>query len=298
MPVLKTWGKNNKVKFWVESHDSPDPKIDQSKIVGFFMPVLNNIQLAEKVYESFINSMPLNYPFGLIVLDGGSDDGTFEYFQEKCVTYSNVITSKEVIPENITGLCKGTDEVAIRMLLGNYKKDEDRFAHEGDFGYIGYLHTDMEFRTVGWAKILVDICEKDEDIGIIGPRTEQNESMEEEFKFANVSPFIMPTRVVKDHYKNFGYLFDPQLWFQVGYCDWDLHLRNMVKLGYKSLVYRHVFVSHPMCGTRVDLHRKDPRRNSAFEENKRYWCKKWGLVFDDDPFKKKQRGELKVERTV
>ena len=285
MPVLRTWSKDKRVKFWLKNHDTPEPEVDRSKVVGFFLPVLDSIKLIEGMYNSFLRSMPLNYPFALIVMDGGSTDGTLEYFQANCVTYSNKITSKEIIPENITGLCRGTDEVATRLL-----KD--------DFGYIGYLHADMEFTTDGWAGKLVEVCESDHQIGILGPRTEQNKTMEKEMKFANVSPWIAPVRVVEDHIKHFGFMFDPGLYFQVAYCDWDLHMRNMFVLRYKSMICRDIHVSHPMCGTRPDLHKADPRRDLAVNANRDYWCKKWGLDFIDDPFKLLQSGRYKIERTV
>lgn len=298
MPVLRTWSKDKRVKFWLPRQSSPEPEVDRSELVGFFLPVLNNIDLIEGMYHSFVRSMPIGYPFGLIALDGGSTDGTLEFLQANMVTYSNRITSTEKIPEDITGLCKLTEEVAIRMLLGNYNKSQNVFKGEQDFGYIGYLHSDMDFMTEGWVKLLVSECKKDDNIGIIGPRTEQSETMEQRVKFGNVHPMIMPVRVLKDHYRHFGCFVDPELYFQVGYCDWDLQLRSMTKLGYKSLIYRDAFVRHPMCGTRPTLHKADPQRNKAFEYNRDYWCNKWGLDFTDDPFHLLAVGKIKIERTV
>ncbi len=298
MPVLKTWSKDPRVKFWLQNHDAPEPEVDRSKLVGFFLPVLNNIKFAEGVYHSFVRSMPVGYPFAIIVMDGGSTDGTAEFFAANCETFSNTLTSKEIIPENITGLCKLTDNVAVRMFFGDYEGDEARFTREEDFGYIGYLHSDMEFRTEGWVGELVELCEQDDQVGIIGPRTEQNYDMPGRLKAGNVCPMIMPIRVLKDHYKHFGYYTDPEFFFKVGYDDWDLHLRNMIRLGYKSLIYRDVYVSHPMCGTGPGLFRADANRAVAFNHNRDYWCRKWGFESTEDPFTLLEGGRIKVERAV
>lgn len=297
MSVLKTWSQDKRVKFWLEDENAPEPEVDRSKIVGCFVTTLNGIDLIKKMYETFVKSMPLNYPFALIAIDGGSGDGTIEYLQSKDVTvYGNKITSKDVIPENITGLCKGTENVAVRMLFGVYR--DGKFSHE-DFGYIGILHADMEFRQEGWLEKLVNICEGDEQIGILGPRSEQAGMGTDEIFATNIFPCIMPLKVLKDHYEHFGFLIDSELYFAISHCDRDLHSRNMFQLGYKSLAYGGAEVYHPMNGTRRVLNKKYPEeRRRAAEHNIKHHCSKWGVTKRESPFALILAGKRKIERTV
>ncbi len=291
--ILRTWSQDPRVKFWTETQYCPEPYVDRKRLVGWFLPVLDNIELMPGMWKSFTESMPLNYPFAIIALDGGSTDGTLEWLVANMLTYSNEITSKDVLPENITGLVKPpTENVGVRLLAGDF---DGNFSKEKDFGYIGYLHSDMKFPKPegkyerGWESMLVELMDENPKIGIIGPRTQQcgygdDKWTKEGFTTASVSPFFIRMKCLKEHYEKVGGLIDPELWFQIGYCDWDMHMRNM-RMGWKSYIPSHIEVDHPMCGTRPTLHAKDPQRDVAFKENQAYYCQKWGVNHLYDPCK-------------
>ena len=92
-----------------------------------------------------------------------------------------------------------------------------------------------------------------------------------EFKEGNVAPFIISVNKMAQHHAKYGWFYPPEMYFCVGYCDWAMHHRFM-SFGWKSLVWRDVFVMHPMMGTREIIYRTDrPERDKAFRHNQEYY---------------------------
>jgi hypothetical protein len=184
------------------------------------------------------------------------------------------------------------------MLLGEYNKETHSFPNPLGFTHISYLHSDMTFPQFDWVQKLYDKFKQHPSVGIFGPRTEQctyeDQYWTDDMIEASVAPFFITIPCLADHYKRIGGLIDPELYFQVGYCDWDMHLRNY-KLGYESKVFKDVFVDHPMCGTRPELDRKDPARKKAFFYNQGYWCNKWRRHAIQDPMGCIRKGLIKKD---
>lgn len=257
-----------------------DFEVNKEKLVGIFLPVLKSRHLLVKAYNSLVDSMPDGYPFGIIVVDGGSGDGTVEWCNNNNVPCYGNHMPKDQWRWQTSGLCKETPNACIEALLGKWLPNQQRFEREDRYGYVCWLHADMTFPQVGWLGRLVEIYEKTPNVGILGPQTDQYLGMHHEMQEGNVAPFIISVAKLKEHYIKYGWFYPPEMWFCVGYCDWAMHARFM-SMGYKSLVAREVLVGHPMMGTREILYKTERGpRDRAWEENKRYYREHYKTVND------------------
>jgi hypothetical protein len=265
---LKSYKDNPQILCRTDDPDF-DPYKLSDRIVGLFMPVYKCKDLMVKSIKSLVNTMPENYPFGLVVIDGDSGDGTVQWCRE-----NGIVCVGKHTPDwqwDTSGLCKETPNACIQTLLGNWKTDTKEFGYGGRYTHIGWLHSDMEFPDTGWLGKLVSMYDEHPEFGILGPQTDQYIGMKEEFREGNVAPFIISVDKLKQHYEHHGWFYPPQMWFCVGYCDWAMHHRFM-KLGYKSMIARDIFVKHPMMGTREMIYRTDRTvRDRAFRENQQYY---------------------------
>lgn len=276
------------MKFWGHLYHDTRP-VDHSKLVGIFMPIWNRRELAEASYSSLIRSMPKDYPFGFIALDGGSTDGTYEYFKGHVPVFR---TGDDGFPYDIDGLLTkdNTPNVGVEMWLGKYDAATDRFENEDRIGYICWIHCDMDFVTDGWLPKLVKIYESYPDMGILGPASseaaewyKEKWSQDGEWEIpGNVAPWIMSVEKLKVFYRRYGYMLDPGFWWPVACDDWDMH-RRAAECNMKSLITRQVVVLHPSGGTRVELSDTHAKWVEADRTNRDYYRQKWGT--SDDPFK-------------
>jgi glycosyltransferase involved in cell wall biosynthesis len=262
------------------SDEDFDPHALSDKIVGFFMPVYKCKDLMIKAIKSLVLSMPENYPFGLIVVDGGSGDQTIQWCRENGITCVGQHTPGWRWKTN--GLCFETPNACIETLLGPFDNDRKEYEQGHKYSHICWLHSDMTFPENGWMQKLVEIYDADPEIGILGPCTDQYKGMPQEFKEGNVAPFIISTEIMAEHHAKHGWFYPPEMYFCVGYCDWAMHQRFM-ELGYKSLIYRDIFVNHPMMGTREIIYRTDrPERDKAWRHNEKYYKEKYNT--NNDPW--------------
>lgn len=289
MTCLHTWIQDKWVKYWGDLHQET-LEFDRSRLVGIFMPIWNRRKLAEASYTSLIRSMPPNYPFGFIALDGTSDDGTLEYFQGQVPTFGAHSPEHE-FPYDIEGLLTkdNTPNVGVHMWLGRWLEEEGRFENPDRVGYICWVHCDMDFVREGWLGDLVNIYEQDPEMGILGPASSEaadwmEKKWQAEGKYevsGNVAPFLISVEVLTECYKKYGYFLDPGFWWPVACDDWDMHQR-MRELGYKSIITKRTVVVHPSGGTRVPLSDTHPDWLEADSHNRAYYVKKWDT--DKHPF--------------
>ena len=252
------------------------------KVVGIFLPVLNNRQLIEKCLASLAASMPDGYLFGIVVVDGGSKDGTVEYCRDYGIQCLGNHLPDDEWPWQTSGLCKDTPNACIEALLGKHIKAENRFEFEDLYSHICWIHSDMTFPQHGWLGSLVDHYDAHPNYGILGPKTQQYEGMAEGDREGNVAPFIISVDKLKKHYQKYGWFYPPDRWFCVGYCDWEMHHRFM-SFGWKSMVTSKVYVDHAMLGTRQGLHQQAPKeRHDAFTYNKEMYVETYKT--EDDPW--------------
>lgn len=278
MSCLHTLPDDPQVKVWGDLYQK-DFDIDRDNLVGLFLPTFNSIDLIESCYMSLIRSMPHGYPFGITVVDGGSTDGTLNFLNG----IVEVHTAGSIKGYDTTGLCKDTPNACIEVLLGKWDPKSCTFENEDRYGYICWIHTDMDFCQDGWLLNLVNKYNDIDNIGILGPETVKHNDPNRKGDFpGNVAPFIISVKVLKECYKKYGYFIDPKLWFCIGHCDWDMHRRFMYEMGYKSYITSDSFVRHPGAGDRVNLDKLDKTRVDARRENAEYYEQKWKT--HKDPF--------------
>lgn len=272
-------------------HHPDDPQIkckgsipvnlDRDKLVGIFLPVLKNRKLIEKCISSLYESMPEDYPFGIVVIDGGSEDGTVEWCEKQHIQcFGNHLPHSEW-PWKTSGLCKDTPNASIEAMLGKYIKSENRFEKEDRYSHVCWIHSDMTFPQEGWLRTLVDHYDDNPKYGILGPKTQQYPNLDGD-REGNVAPFIISVEKLKKHYEKYGWFYPPDRWFCVGYCDWEMHHRFM-SFGWKSMITSKAYVDHAMLGTRQGLHQQAPKeRQDAFMYNKQMYIETYKT--EDDPW--------------
>lgn len=259
-------------------------EIDRRRVVGIFIPCLNNEDIILTAITTLIEGMPVHYPFGVLFLDGGSTDGTVKVIQDNCpFPVFGPHSPKEVFPHDIQQPCKGEMNVAVDMWMGLYNKETNRWAMDDRVGYIGFFHTDGRYnRQPGWLGKLVDICEADPEIGCLGPWHHNTEpSAEHEYNW-NPPMFVVPVHTMRESYKRYGWWIDPGYWSGTSYCDWDMHRRFMGEMQMKTLLAPRSKVYHTGIGSRNALTAQD-WWVAHDRENREYYANRWGTP--DHPWK-------------
>lgn len=265
---LKAYKDNPQILCRTDDPDF-DPYALSKKVVGMFMPVYKCKDLVINSITSLVNTMPENYPFGLIVVDGGGGDGTVQWCRENGIVCVGQHTPGWKWKTN--GLCFETPNASIETLLGPWEADRKEYVRGHSYSHICWLHSDMEFPEIDWLGKLVEVYDQHPEFGILGPMTDQYLNMPEEFREGNVAPFVISTEKMAKHHAKYGWFYPPEMYFCVGYCDWAMHHRFM-SFGWKSMIYRDIFVKHPMMGTREIIYRTDrSERDRAWDHNQKYY---------------------------
>jgi GT2 family glycosyltransferase len=228
--------------------------------------------LAEGTLNSLYRSFPKNREFGLIALDTGSTDGTYEYLKQQIPIFKSKDLNKDIDGP----MAKDPPpNVAIELWLGKYDKESNKFEKEDELDYLCWIHSDMDFICEGWLDELIRIYETDKDICFLSPSTSvYPPEISKTLHQGNSSPLLISVEMIKNFYKHYGYFLEPKLFWCVAYDDWDMHFR-VREMGYKSLVTPTTTVIHYTGGTTLNLC-KLPGWNEARRQNLDYYKQRWG----------------------
>jgi hypothetical protein len=233
--------------------------------VGVIVTICNDIELIPKFYRSLVQSMPINYSYGLVAIDGGSFDGSVEAM--------NTCEVKGPYPDLSVAL-----NVGIRTYLPASK--ESLLAHYGSlpsssegFDYVCWIHPDMLFPMEGWLPKMVDYLKQNPKCGKLSP---EDAKFKDHPDFngltthpGNGCPWVMPVRVLRA-------IEQDHKWFDEGFTgiggmeDWDINKR-VLDAGYTVDILHPVYVEHEGMGTR-----KKKNTNADAVANRSYYQRKWG----------------------
>lgn len=228
--------------------------------VGLLVCSYNDMDLAEPMYNSLIDSMPDQYPYGLCVVDAGSTDGSVEFWQGKteliCAKNKEQLAELGGKPDDLRHLSRSLN-LGARWLL------------RGGAEYILHIHPDMLFPQHGWVEKMVECHKQNPDIGKLAAdwvsiHQEGND------RPGNQCPWLMPRAAVEQMWNQDGYLFDPNYVGIGGSEDWDLNAR-LIHAGWRVWITSEVVVEHEGMGTRS---RNDTNQDAL--QNRRYYKTKWG----------------------
>jgi len=228
-------------------------------MISICIPTYNRLYHLKRCISSIFNGFKnVNYPYEVIIADGGSTDGTLEYL-------------------------RGLDEIKLieqRELTGAVKACNLCFkAAKGD--YIFLLNDDV----VIFPEIIVKICrlmEDEKQIGLVGPKLSElnrkgfdrlHRIRTEVFRHGALTPKFLIFR--HSILKKVGY-FDES--YRTYFIDVDFPL-TILTLGYTIIFTRETGLIH--------YHIKDENINAAraanlnkitIEKDGKYYQKKWGYL--------------------
>ena len=248
---------------WIFFRDKPGP-VDQSKVVGLFMPCYNNAGIVDGAVDSLVAGMPEGYPFGLVFMDAGSTDGTLDRIRTRPFP---------VLGPYPLGTKSHRFNAAAEQWLGKW--DGSKFQNQERVGYLGFIHTDAVYNIqVGWLKVLTDLCEADPKVGCVGPWHSPVPPVGTEEYSWNPPLFIVPVRVIVESYRRYGWWIDPVYWDGVSFCDWDMHRRFMGEMGLKTLICKRSRIIHTGVGSRNTLSRT-PEWQKRDADNRQHHNARW-----------------------
>ena len=217
--------------------------------LSFCIPTYNRLTHIKKLIESIRESIG-EYPYEIIIGDGGSTDGTIEYLKKQ----------KDVVL------------IEIRELTGSIKAFNICFK-KVKYDYVFWASDDFIIDS----KVLIKCCElmdKYTEIGMISPKfVELTKS-----NFPNVGSWEFLLILSKTHIfrtsvlKQIGYLDEK---FRTYWVDADSHLA-VLNLGHVTLFTREKGVIH----TRVhdETRKSNIQTKKAAEEEFMYYKKKWNFI--------------------
>jgi len=213
-------------------------------MLGVFVISYNDIKLLPDMYTSFVNNMPTGMPYSMLGLDVGSNDGSFDYLQERMFT-----------------IHKNNRDTWDSIIIGF--KDED-FKHLSrclNFGFellmknkcthILWLHPDVKSIQQGWTDVLMNYMNNNPKIAKLAPRIKGVDETAQD-DIGNACPFIITADICQKLKDKYGYIYDPEYIGIGGYEDWDINKR-IVDLGYDVYITNKAAVEHEGMGTRKNM---------------------------------------------
>jgi len=188
-------------------------------MISLCIPTYNRLPHLKKCLNSIFNGFE-NYPYEVIVADGGSTDGTLEYLRE----LDNI---KLIEQGKLTGVTKACN-ICFKVASGNY---------------VTSLNDDFEM----YPDVLVKACklmDKEKEIGMIGPKMQET-------KYGNLHNVLL---WVKPYWTLLPkiFLFRSSVLKEIGY--YDEHYRAyfqdvdtplmVLKLGYTIISTRDTAITH------------------------------------------------------
>lgn len=260
---------------WVFSNGDPAP-VDRSQLVGLFMPSYNNVDIIRRALDSLIKGMPDGYSFGLIVVDGGSTDGTVKAVTDN---YPFPVVGPHMGMAALQQPAKNVLNVAAELWLGPYDRVTNKFAQDDRMGYLGFIHTDGLYDVQqGWLKVLTDICQADPTIGCLGPWHYAKEPANLNNYSWNPPMFVLPLRTLRASYQRYGWWIDPNFWAGTAFCDWDMGRRFMGELGLKVEIAPKSKIIHLGNGSRATLCHTVSWWARNNNENRNHYVARWGTT--------------------
>jgi len=235
--------------------------------VGLILTTCNDLELTKVCLPSLKASMPVQYRWGVIVIDSGSTDGTLEYLEDNNWPCYGPHSRPDTFPYKTEHLCEALN-AGINLWLG--KGGDGQFYKAGAVPYIGWIHADMEFPQEGWLNKLVEFCLEYLDTGKVSPN---DVGMGGGDRPGNSCPWIVPTTVLMKLHETDGYFFDENFKYTQNYDDWDFN-RRIINLGYDVMITERSKVIHEGMGTRKT--HTDKKYAEAGKHNMRYYISKWG----------------------
>ena len=124
--------------------------------VGLLICSYNDLDLSKKMYPSLVKSMSSGIPYGMVVVDGGSTDGSIEFWKSKapviCPENDSLLRQLNAMPEDLLHLSRSLN-------IGC-----DYLINSGNYSYILHTHSDMEFPKAGWVDIMINYIKKNPKI--------------------------------------------------------------------------------------------------------------------------------------
>jgi len=229
--------------------------------VGLLICSYNDLELSKKMYPSLIKSMSSGIPYGIVVVDGGSTDGSIEFWKSKapviCPDNHSLLNQLNANPEDLRHLSRSLN-IGGKYLMGG-----------GKYSHILHPHPDMEFPQEGWVDVMVSYIKKQPEIAKLSADWDHLRLGDRE---GNQCPWIMKTSVIEKIIKKDGYWFDPEFRGIGGSEDWDLNCR-LINSGYRVTITSEAIVEHEGMGTRGQKGR-DTNRDAL--HNRSYYVNKWG----------------------
>ena len=220
-------------------------------MISICIPTYNRINDLKKCLDSIFNGFK-NYPYEIIIADGGSTDGTIEYLKE-------LDKVKLIEQGELTGAVKAFN------LCFKAAKGEYILMATDDF----LVKADVIIKTC-------ELMEKDKQIGLVGPKLQETKHGNLHNIHLSVKPYwILSPKIFffrASVLKEIGY-FDEK--FRTYHIDIDFPLM-VLNLGYTSAVTRDIGLVHfrihdedVNIAKKINL--KELRDNKEFE----YLQKKW-----------------------
>ena len=229
--------------------------------VGLLICSFNDLELSKVMYPSLVKSMPSHIPYGIVVVDGGSTDGSLEFWKSKAPVIhpgdSELLKRLNAEPGDLRHLSRSLN-IGGKYLMAS-----------GEYSHILHPHPDMEFPQEGWVDVMVKYLKKEPKIAKLSADWDHLRMGDRE---GNQCPWIMPVSVIKEMIEDDGYWFDPEFRGIGGSEDWDLNCR-LINKGYRVTITSDAIVEHEGMGTRGQKGR-DTNQDALY--NRGYYVSKWG----------------------
>lgn len=131
--------------------------------VGLIVVNFNDLGLSQKMYPTLVNS--ITSPYGLVCIDVGSEDGSREFWESKCMTLGphnpEILAQFGYQPDDLQHLSR-----CINLGIDVFKRDMS-------VDKIGWAHVDCDYynngQGVGWLEYLSKYLDEHQNIGKICP---------------------------------------------------------------------------------------------------------------------------------
>jgi GT2 family glycosyltransferase len=231
--------------------------------IGIIVCTFNDFHLSQTMYSSLAASMPVDEPYALVCIDGGSTDDSVDFWQSKCSVLGphdpDVLRTFGRTPEQMKSF-------AACLNLGiEYLEECD---------YIVQIHPDMVFIQPGWANKMAEYLDDHPDVGRVASEQLVHASIEDIMKRkerpGNNPCMCFPKATIEKLNRKYGYVYDEGFTRAGGWEDWDLN-RRIIALGLRVMITPTAVIKHPGMSSR-----KYPGSAKAETYNAQHYFKKYG----------------------
>ena len=232
-------------------------------MIGIITVTFNDLHLSQQMYPSLAASMPVDEPYALVCVDGGSTDGSVDFWQSKCSVFGphdpDILRTFGRTPEQMQSF-------AACLNLGiEYLEECD---------HIVQVHPDMTFPQPGWANKMAQYLDEHPDVGRVASEQCVNATIEEVMarpeRPGNNPCMMISGATIKKLKRKYDYVYDEGFLLACGGEDWDINFR-IIKLGLRVMITPTAAIRHPGM-----LSRKRSGIDKETAHNMRHYFKKWG----------------------